>query len=42
MKVHLPLFKKLAADAIKSVYTKIDPNKKEFTFEIFGLDFLID
>jgi hypothetical protein len=33
---------KLATDAIKAVYTKIDPLKKEFSFEIFGLDFMID
>lgn len=37
-----PEMKKLATDAIKSVYTKINPTKKEFSFEIFGLDFLID
>ncbi len=34
--------KKLATDAIRCVYSKINPNKKEFSFEIFGLDFLID
>lgn len=34
--------KKLATEAIRSVYTKINPHKKEFSFEVFGLDFLID
>lgn len=37
-----PEMKKIATDAIKAVYTKINPNHKEFSFEIFGLDFLID
>jgi tubulin monoglycylase TTLL3/8 len=37
-----PEMKKLATEVIRSVYTKINPSKKEFTFEIFGLDFLID
>ena len=37
-----PEMKKLATDAIKAVYTKIDPLKKEFSFEVFGLDFMID
>jgi hypothetical protein len=26
----------------RSVYTKINSNKKDFTFEIFGLDYMID
>jgi hypothetical protein len=34
--------KKLATDAIRSTFTKFDKNKKEFSFEIFGLDFMID
>lgn len=34
--------KKLATDAIKAVHTKINADKKEFSFEIFGLDFMID
>lgn len=37
-----PEMKKLATDAIKAVHTKINPDKKEFSFEIFGLDFMID
>ena len=34
--------KKIATDAIKAVFNKINPNRKDFSFEIFGLDFLID
>lgn len=34
--------KKLATDAIRATYTQMEKNKKEFSFEIFGLDFLID
>ena len=34
--------KKVAADIFRSVYTKVNPNKKDFTFEIFGLDYMID
>ncbi len=34
--------KKTAADAVRSVYGKIDPYKREYTFEVFGLDFMID
>ena len=33
---------KIAGDSIRSVYTKMNPQKKELTFEIFGLDFMID
>eukprot|EP01017_Pseudomicrothorax_dubius_P009264 TRINITY_DN13114_c0_g2_i1.p1 TRINITY_DN13114_c0_g2~~TRINITY_DN13114_c0_g2_i1.p1 ORF type:complete len:1000 (+),score=219.17 TRINITY_DN13114_c0_g2_i1:100-3099(+) len=42
MKVAYPQMKKLAQDSIRSVYGKIDQNKREHTFEIFGLDFMID
>ena len=31
-----------AAHALKSVYGKIDPHKRQNCFEIFGLDFMID
>lgn len=37
-----PEMKKLAADAIRATYTAMEKNKKEFSFEIFGLDFMID
>ncbi|CAD8095262.1 unnamed protein product [Paramecium sonneborni] len=32
----------IATTSIKSVYCKLAPYKKEFNFEIFGLDFMID
>lgn len=34
--------KQLAADCLKATYKLLDPKKREFCFEIFGLDFLID
>jgi hypothetical protein len=34
--------KKMATDSIKAVSRKIDPTKKHCTFEIMGLDFMID
>lgn len=34
--------KKLATDSIRATYTAMEKNKKEFSFEIFGLDFMID
>lgn len=37
-----PEMKKLAADAIRSTFIQLDKNKKEFSFEVFGLDFMID
>lgn len=37
-----PQMKKLAGEAIRAVYTKMNPNKKDYCFEVFGLDFLID
>jgi len=37
-----PQMKKLAGDTIKAVYGICDRNKRENTFEIFGLDFMID
>ena len=33
---------KRAADIIKSASMVMDSNRREFTFEIFGLDFMID
>jgi len=36
------LSKKIAGDVFRSVYTKINATKKDFTFEIFGLDYMID
>ena len=34
--------KKMATDSIKAVSRKIDPNRRHFSFEIFGYDFMID
>ena len=34
--------RRIAADSIRAVHHKIDPSKKVFTFEIMGLDFMID
>ncbi len=34
--------KNLAEDAIRAVYMKLDPLKHPYTFELLGLDFMID
>ncbi len=34
--------KKIACIAIESVFISIDPNRLNNTFEVFGLDFMID
>lgn len=34
--------KNLAEDAVRSVYMKLDPLKHPYTFELLGLDFMID
>ena len=34
--------KSLATDTIKAVSRKMDPNRRQTSFEIFGLDFMID
>ena len=38
----LPQMRKMATDAVRSVYTKISPRNLMNNFEIFGLDFMID
>ena len=38
----LPQIKKLTADCFRSVWGKIDPYKRINTFEVFGLDFMMD
>jgi len=38
----VPKMKTMAADSIKAVSRKIDPNRKQCTFEIFGYDFMLD
>lgn len=37
-----PKIKDLAFDAVKSVYMKLDPYKVPYTFELLGLDFMVD
>jgi hypothetical protein len=34
--------KKIAFNTICSVFTKIDPKKRAFSFEIFGYDYMLD
>jgi len=34
--------KAIATNCVKATYMKLDPIKREHTFEIFGLDFMID
>ena len=38
----VPQIRKLVMDSMKAVYTKIDPNKRHNTFEIYGYDFMLD
>lgn len=42
LKEVLPKMKQLATDTIKAVSRKMDPNKRQNSFEIFGYDFMID
>lgn len=37
-----PQIKKLTADCFRSVWGKIDPYKRVNTFEVYGLDFMLD
>jgi tubulin polyglutamylase TTLL1 len=34
--------KHMATMAVKATYNKVDPAPKMFTFELFGLDFIVD
>lgn len=34
--------KQIATDTIKATFLKLDQKRRTFTFEIFGLDFMID
>ncbi len=38
----LPQIKKLITDSMRAVHGKLDPNGRQYTFEIFGYDFMID
>lgn len=42
IKTCLPQMKKMGTDSIRAVSRKIDPSRKQCTFEIFGYDFMID
>ena len=35
-------FKRIATDTIKAVSRKMDPQRRQSSFEIFGYDFMID
>ena len=34
--------KEIATKTVRATYTKIDPQPKIYSFELFGLDFIID
>lgn len=34
--------KEIASIAVKAVYNKVNPQPKVFSFEMFGLDFILD
>lgn len=38
----LPQIKRLVADSFASVHMKVDPDKKQSSFELFGFDFMLD
>jgi Tubulin-tyrosine ligase family len=38
----IPQFKRMTQDCMKAVWGKIDPYKRVNTFEVFGLDFMLD
>jgi hypothetical protein len=37
-----PLMKSIATDAIRSTFMKMDPNRVEYGFELYGMDYMID
>lgn len=42
VKTVVPKMKQMAQDSMRAVSRKVDPNRKTFTMEIFGYDFMID
>jgi len=42
MKIIFPKIKAIMLETIKSAYFKLDPNRKNYCFELFGYDFMID
>ena len=41
-KTVLPQIKKLVTDTIKACSRKLDPQRRQNTFEVFGYDFMLD
>lgn len=37
-----PRIREICVDVFKSCYWRLDPNRLEDNFEVFGLDFMID
>ena len=37
-----PIMKSITTDAVRGTYPKIDPNRREMGFELYGLDFMVD
>ena len=37
-----PKMKNIVRDTIKATYNKLDPNKRNHCFEVFGYDFMLD
>ena len=42
MKTVVPQMKKIATETIKAVSRKLDPLRRQCSFEIYGYDFMID
>ena len=42
MKHIIPQIREIMADTIRSVAPKIDKNRRQHSFELFGYDFMID
>lgn len=42
MRVNWLKIKHLARDIVRAAFLKVDPDRRENTFELFGLDFMID
>ena len=38
----VPRMKSMAQDSMRAVSRKIDPNRKSYSYEIYGYDFMID
>jgi tubulin monoglycylase TTLL3/8 len=38
----IPQIKRVTSDCFRAVCNKIDPNRRQNTFEVFGLDFMLD